>query len=170
MPSLFAVACFLPGRAKDLSAQLVYVMQVLPAVSQHKRMTYTNCCIYRVVPPDEQQACSKHVDFSYWNKLKINCAFCWFLLYEFFECMSENNFLKRILLHNFRFSPSYLMMLLQLQNSILFKAPGKWMCTSGKGKRREMKMIKKEKWKRRYKRRRENCSESKNDEKKCGRR
>ena len=22
---------------------------------QHKRMTYTNCCIYRVVPPDDEQ-------------------------------------------------------------------------------------------------------------------
>ena len=26
-----------------------------PTTSQHKRMTYTNCCIYRVVPPDDQQ-------------------------------------------------------------------------------------------------------------------
>ena len=23
--------------------------------SQHKRKTYTNCCIYRVVPPDDEQ-------------------------------------------------------------------------------------------------------------------
>jgi len=130
----------------------------------------TSCCLYRVVPPDEQQACSQHVEFSYWNNLKVNGAFRWFLFYEFLECMTENNFLKRILLHNVRFSPSYLMMLLQLQNSILFKASGKRMCTSGEGKRREMKMVEKEKWKRRYKRRRENCSESKNDDKKCGRR
>jgi len=38
------------------------------AGSQYKRMTYsyTNCCIYRVVPPDdEQQACSKHVEVNY---------------------------------------------------------------------------------------------------------
>jgi len=35
---------------------------ILPTASQHKRMTYTNCCIYRTVPPDdEQSACSKHV-------------------------------------------------------------------------------------------------------------
>jgi len=27
---------------------------------------YTNCCLYRVDPPDdEQQACSKHVDDYY---------------------------------------------------------------------------------------------------------
>jgi len=39
---------------------------ILPAVSQHKRMTYTNCCIYREVPPDdEQQVCSKHVQVNY---------------------------------------------------------------------------------------------------------
>jgi len=23
--------------------------------SQHKRMTFTTCCIYRVVPPDDEQ-------------------------------------------------------------------------------------------------------------------
>jgi hypothetical protein len=25
---------------------------ILPKAIQHKGMTYTNCCIYRVVPPD----------------------------------------------------------------------------------------------------------------------
>jgi hypothetical protein len=30
---------------------------------------------------DEQEACSKHVDVNYWNKLKVNSASCWFLLY-----------------------------------------------------------------------------------------
>jgi len=29
--------------------------RILPAASQHKRMTYTNCCIYKVVPPDDEQ-------------------------------------------------------------------------------------------------------------------
>jgi len=28
---------------------------ILPTASQHKRMTYTSCCIYRVVPPDDEQ-------------------------------------------------------------------------------------------------------------------
>jgi len=28
---------------------------ILPTASQHKRMTYANCCIYRVVPPDDEQ-------------------------------------------------------------------------------------------------------------------
>jgi hypothetical protein len=27
----------------------------LPTASQHKPMTYTNCCIYRAVPPDDEQ-------------------------------------------------------------------------------------------------------------------
>jgi len=27
----------------------------LATASHHKRMTYTNCCIYRVVPPDDEQ-------------------------------------------------------------------------------------------------------------------
>jgi hypothetical protein len=43
---------------------------------------YTNCCLYRVDPPDdEQQACSKHVEPYYWNKLKVNSACSWFMLY-----------------------------------------------------------------------------------------
>jgi len=28
---------------------------ILPTASQYKRMTYTNCCVYRVVPPDDEQ-------------------------------------------------------------------------------------------------------------------
>jgi len=28
---------------------------ILPTASQHKHMTYTNCCIYRVVRPDDEQ-------------------------------------------------------------------------------------------------------------------
>ena len=43
---------------------------------------YTNCCLYRVDPPhDEQQACSKHVVVYYWNKLIVNSASCWFVVY-----------------------------------------------------------------------------------------
>jgi len=30
-----------------------HVGAILPTASQHKSMTYTNCCIYRVVPPDD---------------------------------------------------------------------------------------------------------------------
>jgi hypothetical protein len=44
---------------------------------------YTNCCLYRADPPDDdQQACSKHVEAYYWNKLIENSACCWFVLYE----------------------------------------------------------------------------------------
>jgi len=28
---------------------------ILPTASQHKYMTYTSCCIYRVIPPDDEQ-------------------------------------------------------------------------------------------------------------------
>jgi len=28
-------------------------------------LDYTNCCLYRVDPDDEQQACSKHVETYY---------------------------------------------------------------------------------------------------------
>jgi len=51
--------------------RLVYVMRlcsipILPTASHHKRMTYTNCSVYRVVPPDdEQKACLKHVEVNY---------------------------------------------------------------------------------------------------------
>jgi len=38
--------------------------------------------LYRVDPPnDEQQACSKHAEGYYWNKLIENSASCWLMLY-----------------------------------------------------------------------------------------
>jgi hypothetical protein len=44
----------------------------------------TNCCLYRVDPPDdEQQACSKYVEAYYWNKLIENSVSCWFVLYGY---------------------------------------------------------------------------------------
>ena len=44
-----------------------------------------NCSLYRVHPPDdEQQACSKHVEAYYWNKLIKNSASYWFILYGFY--------------------------------------------------------------------------------------
>jgi hypothetical protein len=30
-------------------------IEILPTVSQHKPMTYTNCRIYRIVPPDDER-------------------------------------------------------------------------------------------------------------------
>jgi len=30
-------------------------ISILPTASQHKRMTYTNCYIYTVIPPDDEQ-------------------------------------------------------------------------------------------------------------------
>jgi len=45
-------------------------------------MAHTNCCIHRIVPPDDEQyAYSKHVEVNYGNKLKVNIASCWFLLH-----------------------------------------------------------------------------------------
>ena len=38
-----------------LSIYLLAFGRILPTASQHKRMTYTNCCIYGVVPPDDEQ-------------------------------------------------------------------------------------------------------------------
>jgi uncharacterized protein YjiS (DUF1127 family) len=55
-------------------------------------MTYTNCYIYTVVPPDdEQQASLKHVEVNYLNKLKVNSASCWFLLYGFITMHGQQN-------------------------------------------------------------------------------
>jgi len=34
--------------------QLAESIPILPTASQHKRMTHTNCCIYRKVPPDDE--------------------------------------------------------------------------------------------------------------------
>jgi len=32
-----------------------YSTPILPTTGQCKRMTYTNCCIYRLEPPDDEQ-------------------------------------------------------------------------------------------------------------------
>ena len=54
---------------------------------------YTNCCLYRVVPPDdEQQACSKHVEAYYWNKLIENSGSCWSILYRCITMHGQQNF------------------------------------------------------------------------------
>ena len=38
----------------------------LPTANQHKRMAYTNCCINRVAPPDdEQENCAKLLEINY---------------------------------------------------------------------------------------------------------
>jgi hypothetical protein len=65
---------------------------ILPTASQNKCMTYINCCIYRAVPPDDkQQACWKHVEVNYWNRLKVNSASCWFLLYGYITMHGQQN-------------------------------------------------------------------------------
>ena len=53
---------------------------------------YTNYCIYRVVPSDdEEQDCSKHVEVNYWNKLKVNSASCWFFLHGYITMHGQQN-------------------------------------------------------------------------------
>jgi len=32
-----------------------YSIPILPTASLHKSMTYTDCCKYRVIPPDDEQ-------------------------------------------------------------------------------------------------------------------
>jgi len=34
---------------------LLAVGRIIPTATQHERMTYTNCCIYRIVPLDDEQ-------------------------------------------------------------------------------------------------------------------
>jgi len=49
-------------------------------------------CLYRVDPPDdEQQACSKHVEAYYWNKLIENSASCWFIWYRYITMHGQQN-------------------------------------------------------------------------------
>jgi hypothetical protein len=46
----------------------------------------------RVDPPDdEQQACSKHLETHYWNKLIVNSASCWFILYGYITVHDQQN-------------------------------------------------------------------------------
>jgi hypothetical protein len=54
---------------------------------------YTNCCLYTVDPPeDAQQACSKHVEAYYWNKLIVKSACFCFLLYGYITRHGQQNF------------------------------------------------------------------------------
>ena len=54
---------------------------------------YTNCCLYTVDPPDdEQQACSKHLLAYYWNKWIENISTCWFILYGYNTIHCQQNF------------------------------------------------------------------------------
>jgi len=53
----------------------------------------TSYCLYRVDPPDdEQQACSKHIEAYYSNKLIANSASCWFILYGYITMHDQQNF------------------------------------------------------------------------------
>jgi len=53
---------------------------------------YTSFCLYRGVPPDdEQQACSKHVEAFYWNKLIEKNASCCFILYGYITMQGKQN-------------------------------------------------------------------------------
>jgi len=43
-----------------------FSIPILPTARQHKPMTYTSCCIYSIVlPDDEQEACWKYVEVNY---------------------------------------------------------------------------------------------------------
>ena len=78
-------------------AGLVPIIRILLTASQHKRMTHTNCCMYRVVSPDDEQyACSKHVEVNFLNKWKVNSASYWFLLYGYIPQCTENRTLNLV--------------------------------------------------------------------------
>jgi len=56
-------------------------------------LDYTSCCLNRVDPPDdEQQACSKHVEAYYYNKLIENSASFWFISYGYITMHDQQNF------------------------------------------------------------------------------
>ena len=58
---------------------------------------YTSCCLYTVdLPDDEQQACSKHVQTYYWNKVTGNSAYCWFVLYGYIKMHGQQNIKHRL--------------------------------------------------------------------------
>jgi len=70
-------------KANDIVMRYVEWLLASRSCQQPVNIThdYTNCFSYRVEPPDdEQQACSKHVEAYYWNKLTESNASCWFVL------------------------------------------------------------------------------------------
>jgi len=57
-------ACFEQAYWSSSGTITLYILQLfyvdwllagLPTANQHKRMTHTNCCIYRQVAPDDEQ-------------------------------------------------------------------------------------------------------------------
>jgi len=80
--------------------QLVYVMRWQPVNTTHD---YSNCCLYRVDPPDnEHQAYSKHVKVYYRNKLIENSVSCWFLLYGYLTNLSQLFMLYELVFNDMR--------------------------------------------------------------------
>ena len=60
-------------------------------------LDYTNFCLYRVDPPDdEQQDCSRHVEVYCGDKLTENSASCWFMLYRYITMHGQQNFKNKI--------------------------------------------------------------------------
>jgi len=83
---------------------------------------YTSWFSYRVDPPDDdQQACSKHVEAYYWNKLIEDSASCWFMLYGYISL--NNAFLMAVPTQDVIISVS----LLSLYLSVGFTLPH-WPC------------------------------------------
>ena len=81
-----------PAAPQHDAWHILTAISICHAASSHSTwlMTYTNCCLYTVDPPDdEQQACSKHVEAHYRNKLIENSATCWFILYGCIRMRSE---------------------------------------------------------------------------------
>ena len=70
-------------------SQPVHVSSVFVVHHQEVYCIYTtictNCCIYSIPPDDELQICPKHVEVDWQNKLRINSAASWFLLYRCIE-------------------------------------------------------------------------------------
>ena len=93
---LSSTTCFGRLRRPSLETQRKGEITVWPSRSCQQPVNithdYTNCCLYRLDPPDvEQQACSKHVEVYYWNKLIENGASCWFMLYGYITIHCQQN-------------------------------------------------------------------------------
>ena len=95
---MYALPFVLPGIFHILSFCGPTVLHFLIIFDQHPvniMHDYTNCCLYRFVPPnDELQACSKHEEAYYWNKLIVNSASCSFILYGYITMHGQQNFKK----------------------------------------------------------------------------
>jgi hypothetical protein len=86
------VYCTYTTTGRCCAFQLTVCWPNWPTDSQLRSTTRTELLyIYSIPPDDGLQICPKHVEVDWRNKLRINSASSWFLLYRYIEMHGQQN-------------------------------------------------------------------------------